>query len=693
MDLIGRRGRRESAIGAVAGVLAAAVIITWEVARPTLPVPFELAAAARMPGAATWAGRLPMAAAAIGGLIALYMFMTRAAERRAAVYAVAILATMPAWFVHGRMMTGAIVPMACSATVLAGLGIAALDGRASTRARAVGLVLAMAAAVGSVVVVRWGVPNRGIAAVIGVPALAVGFAGRFVARAAGDAGQRESAGRDLRGLWPAIALAIAGVILGGALVVAFFAPDSAAADVWLGARAAAPAPSTFDVPVTALAYALVPWTPFVPFALARRPSSAGHLAVMICAVAAIGAHALLAPRSGPAPLVGVASIAAAVGAMMRTLEDARRPGATLIASVIAIGWLVAHDVGITPDRALVAFGASDAAMPAAHAAASSLAIRSSLWLCMVLACVALIAPRTWLPAGRGLAIVAGGVFAGLVLRAHAYPELLARLSPGAAFEAWAQRHRPGEPLGLVGVDKRSMAFAPGTSVVPQDDARSAGAWLAAAPRDAPEPPRRFLALGATELPRVNAAFRAGRGTNVPVLAGQEGAILLAASSFVPGEHTENPLDAVVLASAPRMQHPLDAVLEDRLDAIGWELTDDRQRRIDAVPNGSRRAHLRIFMRARSGEVSGYCTFLHIDHTPSRFSAEHREHAYPMSLWRTGDVVVDDFEVKLPAHFRAGSYRIFWGVGALPCEDDRRMHVVAGPSDGHDRIPGGSLEVR
>ena len=674
--------RRESAFGAIAGVLAIGIIVAWEVARPTLPVPFELAAAARSPGGATWVGRLPMATAAVGGLIALYMFMTRAAERRAGVYAVAILATMPAWFVHGRTMTGAIVPMACSAGVLAGLGIACLDARASARARGYGMLLATAAAVGSVMAGRWGVPNRGLAAVVGVPALAVGLAGMSFARD-GRGANRPSA----------MALVIGGGILVGGAGVAFFFPDGAAAIVLLGARAVVPAPTTFDVPVTALAYGLVPWTPFVPFALARRPSSAGHLAAMIGAVGAIGAHALLAPRSGPAAIVGVASIAAAVAAMMRTLEDARRPAATLIASVIAIGWLVAHDVGVTPERVLVAFGASDTAMPAAHAAASSLAIRSSVWLCMVLACVALIAPRAWLPAGRGLAIVAGGVFAGLVLRAHAYPELLARLSPGAAFDAWAQRHHPGEPLGLVGLDKRSVAFAPGTSVVPQNDARSAGAWLADAPQDTFDPPRRFLALGATELPRVNAAFRAVRGTNVPVLAGQEGATLLAASSFASGEHTENPLDAIVLASAPRMQHELDAVLEDRIDAIGWELTDDRQRRIDAVPKGSRHAHVRLFLRARKGEISGYCTFLHIDHTPSRFSTEHREHAYPMSVWRTGDVVVDDFDVKLPAHFRAGTYRIFWGVGALPCEDDRRMHVVSGPSDGHDRISGGSLEIR
>ena len=180
---------------------------------------------------------------------------------------------------------------------------------------------------------------------------------------------------------------------------------------------------------------------------------------------------------------------------------------------------------------------------------------------------------------------------------------------------------------------------------------------------------------------------------MPILAGQDGATLLATSAFAPGEHGGNPLDAIVLARAPPLPHALSAVLDDRLEALGWDVVDDRGHVIEAVPRGSRHAHVRLYLRSRSGPVNGYCTFLHVDHTPARFSAEHRELAYPMAVWRAGDVVVDDFDVKLPAHFRAGRYPIFWGVGALPCEDDRRMHVTEGPNDGHDRIPAGSLEVR
>ncbi|MEA2752710.1 MAG: hypothetical protein QOI41_6853, partial [Myxococcales bacterium] len=630
------------AVPALVGIVAVGVVMAWELVRPTLPVPYELAAAARSPGAASWIGRLPMAGMAVLGTIALYMLLARTAEKRAGVYAVAVLATTPAWFVHGRTMTGAMMPMACSVTILAALGVATLAPGVTTRTRVVGIAIAIAAAALSVIATRWGMPQRGLVSVAGVPAIAVGAASVLWRRAGAGAGAGASAraGAGAGASAGAGVLAVGVVLACGGAVVAF-GGDGWFADVLLGTRALSVGRSTFDAPVAAMAYGLVPWTPMVPFALARRPSSAGHLAIMIAAVLAIGAHAALAPRTGSTTIVGVAAIAGAVAAMLRSLEDVRRPAFSLVAAVLAIGWLVAHDVGLAPERVLVAFGASDTAIPAAHAAASSLAIRSSIWLCMALTGVALGVPRAWLPAGRGLAVVAAGVFAGLALRAHAYPELLSRLSPGAAFDAWAKLHRAGEPLGLVGIDRRAVAFAPGTAVAPQIDAPSAGRWLAAAADDsrprATGQPRRFLALPPAELPRVNAEYRAAHARNVPVLAGIGSTTLLAASALAEGERSDNPFDAIVLGTPPTGLRSLGgAVLDDRLDAVGWQLVDAKGHVIDAIPRGSRSAHIRIVTAVRGGPgsavnaggLSGYCTFLHIDHSPSRFSAEHRELPYP-----------------------------------------------------------------
>ena len=167
---------RRSAVGLAASASLLVLLVSWELVHPTLPVPFELALASRAPGAASWLCRLPMALSSIAGLVALYIFLTRTAERRAGVYAVAILATTPAWFVHGRMMTGAIVPMACAATVLAGLGVAMLDPHAKTTTRATGALAALLATLVAILSSRWGIPPRGLVPIVAVPTAAIALA-------------------------------------------------------------------------------------------------------------------------------------------------------------------------------------------------------------------------------------------------------------------------------------------------------------------------------------------------------------------------------------------------------------------------------------------------------------------------------------------------------------------------------------
>ena len=692
MDATSRPLRPARAAIGLAVVAAVGGVVALEIARPSLPIPFELDTAARLAAGTTpWTARLPMAVAAVLGLCALYTFVARTIERRAAGYAVAVLATMPAWFVHGRTMTGAIVPMAVAAIVLAGASTATVDPDATPRARAVGIVGALLAISAWCASVRFGIPSRGLLVVAGAPLVASGIAGLWAARRSA-ASTRSPAAQWISAACLASGLAIA--IPAG--VAASFMKESVFATWLLGARAPVAASAASTTPglqavVAAVAYGLVPWAPFVPFALARRPASPAHLAIVIAAMLSLFAHAATSSRTGSAPIVGVAAVAAAVALMLRGLEATRRVSVAFVATVVALAFLVAHDITLAPDRALVLFGATDVAIPAAQAASSALAIRSAMWICMVLSAVALLSPQAWLPAGRGLATIAAGVLAGLVLRAHAYPDVLARLSPGAAFDAWARAHRAGEPLGLVGVDRRTVAFAPGTAVVPHRDARSAGQWLA---REEPHG-RKFLAVAATELPRVNAEWRAARGGNVPVLAGREGSTLLATSALTGSEHSDNPLDSFLPSAPPPPRHPLAATLEDRLAIAGWDIADARGALVDTFPR-RKKAHLRIALRVLDGAkagVAGHCTFIHIDHQPTRFSAEHKEHPYPMALWRPGDIVVDDFEVDLPAAFRAGGYALSFGVGVLPCDDDRRMHVTNGPNDGRDRIPLGTLEVR
>lgn len=401
-------------------------------------------------------------------------------------------------------------------------------------------------------------------------------------------------------------------------------------------------------------------------------------------------------------MVAMAPIAASLAFSLRSLEEVKKPSIAIIGVILGGGLIIAHDFSVSPERVLAAVGSpglalGDAArgqLSAANAAAIAKIARFATAFVTVISAAILFVPRGWLASGRGFSIVVSGMAAGLALRAYAYPILLTRLSPGVAWRTWSHVHAPGEQLGTLGVDPHAI---PELSPVPLTSARAAAEWLS----DGRMGARRYVAFASAELPLLNATFRGTHRANVPILAGGDGAVMLAASSLASGERNENPLDAIVLDAPPEKLHPIDATLGGRLDMVGWELRDTSGRPADVLRPGSR-AHLRLVLRVRPAGAGGgdgaesmgaYCTFVHIDHTPSRFSAEHRTHPYPMALWRSGDVIVDDFEVVLPAHFRAGRYALWWGIGVLPCVDDRRMSVTSGPNDGHDRVSAGSLELR
>lgn len=646
----------------IVGALAFALFVGWEIVTPRAAVRIE-----SMVEDAPLA-RARMALLAVLGLGALGGAIARLADRRIATIAVVVLATMPAWFVHGRTATTMMVPLAGAALVLAGLAAAAFDRVRAVRALGVGVAIAG---------VTLAAHGHALAPVVAPPLLAVGAAAW-----AFDPRRRA-----------ATLLVVAGVGLASvAIVLVARDVDGPFALVMVGVRNAH-AKATFDGPVAPVAYGLLPWSPLVALALGRRPRTPLHLAIVLTAALAIGAHALIAFRSGGSPIVlGAAPVAASVAFAIASVdrdEGGGGLGALMPLVVVALGAIVAHDIDVEPDRVMLALGAHGVAIPPPYVGAAAKAVRSSTWLATALAAVALTVPKTWLPAPRSVALVAAGALGGLVLRAHAYPTLLQRLSPGAAIDAFVRAKRPGDAVGVLGVDRReSGTLANATTFSSSDDASR---WLAGA---APTAERRFLAFAAPELPRLNADFRSARHANVPILAGGDGLVLLAASSLARGEKSESMLDAIVLDRAPSLPHPLEAVIDERLDVLGWELTDAHGRRIETLES-RRQVHVRVYVRLREGAapMGASCTFLHVDHTPTRFSAEHKAHTYPMPLWRGGDVIVDDFEITLSAAFRAGRYAMSWGVGVLPCEDDRRLPVTRGPHDGKNRITAGNLEVR
>src|SRR5688500_582244 len=137
-----------------------------------------------------------------------------------------------------------------------------------------------------------------------------------------------------------------------------------------------------------------------------------------------------------------------------------------------------------------------------------------------------------------------GLVVGAVLCLSYYPALANQLSPKEVFESYQRLHKDGEPIALYGVGGRTAAYYAGGQPMILKDANSAYDWLMAG-----EPSnRRFLAVRADELPRLNKTYRerTGTGQNLPVLDDRSSQIMLVASSLRGDEKNKSPLEKIVL---------------------------------------------------------------------------------------------------------------------------------------------------
>jgi 4-amino-4-deoxy-L-arabinose transferase-like glycosyltransferase len=665
------------------------------------PAVSAIAASFRALGMSAWAGRLPMLAFGVLGAAATFLFASRFFSRRAGVFTVLVLATAPIYFAHARTMTGEIVPLASIACAFAGFGLATF-GRAtsatfSSRRRVFAIVLAVAFGL-------LAASSRGLLVGVVVPALAVGLAWAFSRDTAEDARY----GRAV------LAIGVAASLFA---LVAVFVSNDRFVSFALGHAAAPSKHPTFDAPIGQIVYAFFPWSALLPLALTAlgrtvpRGADAGpRVATLLGVVLSMAAHAALAPRTGLTPLAGASFLALAMGITLANLDvtNLRVVSSSAVATMLGIAYLVTDDLSRAPEKILEPFALAQAtgaqAFPAAFGPTVVRDARMAAIALVPFAVIALLAPQrpslAFVTRHRGTILLIGGVLSGLFVRVTVYPALFSRVAPESALSAYGKKHLHGEKLGLLGVSRRGLAYVRGApDAVTVADPSQAADFLAppsssSASGAAPSSDHReWLALNARDLPQVNALFRARRGRNTPVLAGRTDNILLAVSELRDGEKDESPLSGFVLDGPPKLSRAVHATFADRFEALAWDLTDDDGASLSNVSQRSS-FHFKIALGVKQPTPGGYCTFIHIDHVPTRVSMEHKDFAvYPMNLWRAGDVIVDDFPVKLPAHFGRGTYRIHFGVGVLPCEDDRRMPLTSGANDGRDRLDVGSLEVR
>lgn len=654
------RGRAVAALGVGGGLLAAALFFR-ELVDPRLATRIEPSSSDLLFARGQSLGLALVATAVVFASVA------RLAGARGGALAAVALATTPAFFVHARSATPDMIAMASFALVMSGVALGVVREPEARAVRALGWALAGAG-------LALGARRFGVV-VVGAP-LVAGAASSVASRLAGETPRLS---------WPARALAAVGLALSAAAVYAATRGADGPATAWLlGAGAGRGAPATFDVSLIHVGYTLLPWAVAVPLAAASGPMDAGRRYLALSAGLGLAAHTLASTRGAPSPLVCTPAVVAWVGASLAARDERARAAPTLAGvAAVALAVVVGRDLQASPERIGVALGAVPSAELVAHAEPVVRALRFGAAGAAAVVVASLFAPRIGL--ARGLVAFVGLVAIGLGLRVAVYPALLRRLSPGEAYEVYARARRPGEALGVLGVDRSALGGAP---VVPLASAGAAADWLVGASAT-----RRWVAVSRPELARLNAEVRARRGSNVPVLAGEGASVLLAVSHLEPSESSVSPFDRIVVAAPPSGLRPVGVTFGERLTVVGWRLTSPSGTPLAALEARSP-ARLQVVLRVSgAGPLRGYCTFLHVDHTPVRYAFEQRAHAYPMELWRDGDVVVDELPVDLPAQFGKGRYAAHFGVGELPCNDDRRMPVTSGGHDGHDRAQLGALEVR
>jgi 4-amino-4-deoxy-L-arabinose transferase-like glycosyltransferase len=290
---------------------------------------------------------------------------------------------------------------------------------------------------------------------------------------------------------------------------------------------------------------------------------------------------------------------------------------------------------------------------------------------------------------RAGATVVAALIAGALLCFGYYPALANQLSPKDAFESYSTRHGAGEPLGLLGLRARAARYYSGG-----DDTRrltspmAALTWLNTGRAMSP-PQRRWLVLKRKDLAELNALHRQTMRTNLPVVDADTGEILLASSDLA-GAKNHNPLSEMVFNAPPdRIQRPVEATFDDKLQALGWEVRDQSDKLVDWVVPGSTYT-MRIYYRVQASMTRGYRSFIHIDGYQRRHNGDHEVlgGAYRMRHWRPGDVIADSYEMTLEPNFLPGQYTVYFGFFS----GKQRLEVSAGKH--HDnRVNGGVLVVK
>jgi len=598
------------------------------------------------------------------GVAATYVATRALVDEHAARISAVVLATLPLYAMHAGSLLPEAITFSTGATVFACATLFVRVG-ATLRAR-------IALAVTAALAVALGVGTRGV--LLGACVPLAPLAAAFVLH---DRSTRVAS-------WISLLLYASLVALGVRALPAFTASAV-----------------TFDAPLANAVHDLFPWSIALPLAwssLARaaRGDSAAkderrHFssAVLVGLAAAYGAHLAVARAGARVPFVAPHLVAMAVGLAARDADRAARlgtqkpSGPALLASFVFAG-LLARDAVVFPEVALVPF--SYAKLPDAHVARLA-ALVPLVAATFVIGLFVLGAPRMPLvrlvPAGTWF--LGWGTAGSLLFLVLHHKAAERALSPHAAIDAYRKRTHRETSLAIFGVSETMAKVSGVTHAATFESASLAERWLG-------DDPNRYLVAKKDQRAELNSLHRARFGVNMPEIAtGEATDTLLFVGRLGGGEPSENPLDKVVLGRPPEGYFPAPASFSIPVDAVAVRFEDRRGRVVSSVSGGFE-GTVKVVYRARGAVPGGYCSFVHVDVRPTRAAVEDRELAsYPTRLWREGDYVVVPHRVKIPHGAAPGRAEIGFGLGVLPCSDDRRAEVLSG-RHAQNRVYGGAVDV-
>jgi len=360
-----------------------------DLGRPELPFT-SMALGFKLFALHEWSGRLPLALWGVAGAVALYAAVARMVDKRAGLYSVLALCTMPLYFVQARAMLGDIVIMSGISMAFSGLAVTVFGGVAQ-RER----VAFLALGVFGLVVGYW---SRGALLGLAVPLGSIGAAWLLTLAA----GRHQGIDR----VGDAIGVAsFAGALVAGAFAVrALAAGDTKNLSMALGAMIRTPARyPTFDVTVGHLGAALAPWSAFIPFAvgrlfiapngsgegerregdgngngngngtenaaggevpsLAERRESYFRVLLLVGSAVAFSAHAFLLAKTDLIAFCAPAILAAACGIAIRDFERGAHASIALGVGTAVLLGVFHHDFHELPEKAYQAFAVTGASFP------------------------------------------------------------------------------------------------------------------------------------------------------------------------------------------------------------------------------------------------------------------------------------------------------------------------------------------